>query len=103
MGRRDLPIRANDQSPSAQMRRARQAAGIPLTLMATRTKLTKGYLSTVENGHQQPSAGVLNAYAEITGLDTRKVLVKRAHLLQMQSCLNELQSIITEMLAESSQ
>lgn len=67
MGRRDKSVAANELgefSPGAQLRLARQQARIPLQVMATRIKRTKGYLSAVETGTYPVSRRVRDLYEQ---------------------------------------
>ena len=51
----------------AQLRMAREQAGVSLSGMAKRTTFSKSYLGNVETGGKRPSAGVVQAYARVLG------------------------------------
>lgn len=50
------------------LRAARNAAGISLSVMATRTHFSKPYLSMVETGKRAATADVVSAYERILGI-----------------------------------
>ena len=50
------------------LREARNAAGISLCVMATRTHYSKPYLSMVETGKRPATAGVVKAYERVLGI-----------------------------------
>lgn len=73
MGRKDKPIAtptANMLPIGAQLRIARQVKGISLTQMASLLSYSKSYLSSVENGSDQPSQELLQKYEQALGLKT---------------------------------
>lgn len=76
------------QPPSefgARLRTYREERGLSLSSLAERTKLSKGYLSSLENNHEprRPSAEVLYALAQALGV-TMSDLMGR-HLLPAAS------------------
>ncbi|HLZ59710.1 MAG TPA: helix-turn-helix transcriptional regulator [Ktedonosporobacter sp.] len=75
-GRRDKPMHCSGAEPlpiGAEMRRARQNAGIALTTMATATSYSKSYLSTVENGVALPSVELVEVYETTLRLEKGKL------------------------------
>ncbi|HEV7451908.1 MAG TPA: helix-turn-helix transcriptional regulator, partial [Pseudonocardiaceae bacterium] len=50
------------------LRAARNAAGISLSVMATRTHYSKPYLSMVETGRRAATTDVVSAYERVLGI-----------------------------------
>ena len=56
----------------AQLRMAREAAGVSLSGMAARTNFSKSYLGNVETGRRNPGADVVLAYERALGDDMQR-------------------------------
>lgn len=74
------------------MRAAREAAGISLTQMASRTHFSKSHLSNVENGHRAVTPDVVLAYERALGedVDRRGLLAGVAASVVAPAAVNEL-------------
>lgn len=68
MGRKEKKVSTEQNAIGARMRLARQEKNISLSKMAQLIRYTKGRLSSVENGHGQPSLELIRAYEEALGM-----------------------------------
>ncbi|WP_235878937.1 helix-turn-helix domain-containing protein [Saccharopolyspora karakumensis] len=55
----------------AELRAAREAAGLSLSRMAQRTHFAKSYLSMVETGKRTAAQDVISAYEQVLGVRAR--------------------------------
>jgi transcriptional regulator with XRE-family HTH domain len=76
----------------AKLRQARQAAGISLTTMATRTHYSKSYLGLIETGCRTATADVVLAYERELGdlVDRRGLLTGLAASIVAPAAVSEL-------------
>jgi transcriptional regulator with XRE-family HTH domain len=75
VGRPEKPVNANDTSPGARLRLARQAADMSVSALAPKVHYSAGYLSGVENGQLEPSAKLIMRYEEALNLPRGTLLL----------------------------
>lgn len=81
------------------LRAARNAAGISLCLMATRTHYSKPYLSMVETGKRAATTEVVRAYEKVLGIGQLGDEVNRRNFFKVATIIAANTSIATEMAA----
>lgn len=59
----------------SRLRAAREAAGLSLSGMASRTGYSDGYLGNVENGVRNLTPKIIRAYEQVLGVDRRTLLI----------------------------
>src|SRR4051812_47568164 len=59
----------------SRLRAAREAAGLSLSGMASRTGYSDGYLGNVENGVRNVTPKIIRAYEQVLSLDRRALLI----------------------------
>ncbi len=63
-----------------QLRSNRLTADLTLSALADRLKVTKGYLSRVEQGKAIPSASMIERMAKVMGVDSEPLLILAGYL-----------------------
>lgn len=64
----------------SRLRSERVAAGLSLTALATKVKVTKGYISRLEHGKAKPSASMIQQIARAVGTDPTPLYVLGGYL-----------------------
>ena len=78
------------QSFGQVLREKRFAAGMTLENLASRLKVTKGYLSRLESGKAVPSVSMIQKVAAVLGLDAATLSVRAGQLpSEVQKMLRE--------------
>lgn len=81
------------------LREARNAAGISLCVMATRTHYSKGYLSMVETGTRAATPDVVKAYEKVLGIGQLGDNVNRRSFFKVASLVAGNTKIAAELAA----
>ncbi|MGH3718193.1 MAG: helix-turn-helix domain-containing protein [Pseudonocardiaceae bacterium] len=81
------------------LRVVRDAAGISLSVMATRTHYSKPYLSMVETGKRAATTGVVKAYERVLGIGQLGGGVNRRDFFKLPSLAAGNAQVVTELAA----
>jgi DNA modification methylase/DNA-binding XRE family transcriptional regulator len=74
------PKSNNSDDLGSQLRAARLAAGLSLATLATRLRVTKGYVSRLESGKTKPSIILLQRLAVMLGIDPDPLYILAGYL-----------------------
>jgi transcriptional regulator with XRE-family HTH domain len=81
------------------LRAARDAAGLSLSVMATRTHYSKSYLSMVETSKRAATTDVVKAYERVLGIGQLGDNVNRRGFFEVSSLVSENTKLATELAA----